>query len=710
MAEKAEYQAGNLQLQLLGVSDSAVSSINNTIKALNSLSRAVKKVAEANTVFAGQKIGLLFERISDATKSLDTTKLTTLASAAKSLSSISRISTIGNINFDKVSKGFENLTTAITPFIDKVKEAESSLNAMYGIMNKAGGKKLQNLLNNQPSGGGGGGSRALSFFGTTISLYGFYRLGGVVAKIAQSGADYAETLNLWEVAMGDNVDLATKFVDKMNEAYGISEKTLMNAQATFKNMIGSLGQVSQSTAYALSEGITQMAIDYASLYNVQFERAFSKFQAVLAGQVRPIRTESGFDVTETTLFQLYESLGGTKTMRQLTRTDKQLLSILSIYQQMTRSGAVGDLSKTMESYANQSRVMAEAWNEVVTYAGTLLTFAIQESGILTYINAALIFAGETLKAVAENLGAIQSFGDPFAEVSEGLGLSIDAADELNGKLAEFDKFRSLSGAGQGDIALDTRLIEALSSYTTILGNATLEARELAKSFGTMTGLFDADGNLNLENWKKFSTILESTVITVTTFFGAWLAISIIKFFVSPLGLAVTAISSLVFGISMFINAWDDMTGLQKVLGIIGSLAAAITATAVALKLLQGNWAAALSIGGIVGGAWIGTAALLANPIQDYATGGLPDKGTVFRAGEAGAEIVYNTPSGQSGVANVQQIAQATYNGTIKALNDWWGGSNAKKDVPQLSEASATGMYEAVTGVARSQGNTWSRAR
>ena len=46
----------------------------------------------------------------------------------------------------------------------------------------------------------------------------------------------------------------------------------MNAQATFKNMLGSLGQISESTAYALSEGITQMAIDYASLYNVNFEK------------------------------------------------------------------------------------------------------------------------------------------------------------------------------------------------------------------------------------------------------------------------------------------------------------------------------------------------------------------------------------------------------------------------------------------------------
>jgi hypothetical protein len=93
--------------------------------------------------------------------------------------------------------------------------------------------------------------------------------------------------------------------------------------------------------------------------------------------------------------------------------------------------------------------------------------------------------------------------------------------------------------------------------------------------------------------------------------------------------------------------------------------------------------------------------------QEYANGGLPDKGSMFIAGEAGAEYVYNMPNGQSGVANVQQIAQATYQGTMSALRDWWGGTGAKGDIPQLREANATGMYQAVTGVAKSYGEKWS---
>ena len=103
---------------------------------------------------------------------------------------------------------------------------------------------------------------------------------------------------------------------------------------------------------------------------------------------------------------------------------------------------------------------------------------------------------------------------------------------------------------------------------------------------------------------------------------------------------------------------------------------------------------ALSIGATVAGGFFTVSAL---SYDNYANGGLPDKGTLFRAGEAGAEIVYNTPSGQSGVVNVQQI-QMAFNG---ALNNWW--SSAKHDIPQFRESSKTGIYEVVKGEMRRRG-------
>ncbi len=550
------------------------------------------------------------------------------------------------------------------------------------------------------------------------------RLGKVVSSIAQAGADYTETLNLWETAMGNNVTKATEFVSKMNEAYGISEKTLMNAQATFKNMLGGLGNISDQMAYALSEGITQMAVDYASLYNQTFEQAFTKFEAALAGQVRPIRSVSGYDITENTLFQLYQSLGGEKTMRQLTRTEKQLLSILAIFQQMDRTGALGDLNKTMNSYANQSRVMAESWAQVKTYAGALLTYTIQESKLLVNINAILIFIGDVLKAVAENLGAIQHFSDPFQSVTESALSASDATDELNGKLLDFDKFRALNESSDTNaLGLDEKLVQAFANFDTILGNASMEARELANSFKVMSGLFDENGTFNPARWEEIINNIETVLylligILALKFFSKMTTGATALFKMLKKGLPIliadfkklefgamgvlSTISLLVLGITAFVQSWDDMSAIQRATTLFTSLAVALTATAIALHATH-NWAKALMVGGMVAGGALLVGSTISSAINDYKDGGLPDKGTVFRAGEAGAEIVYNTPSGQSGVANIKQIEQAMYGALVR-----YGNNNGGADQHTVFKIGEDEVFNAVTKSAKRRGLSFTK--
>lgn len=605
----------------------------------------------------------------------------------------------------KAIKNIDALTTSLSK-LDAMLTKVSAHDGISGLVDGSGSKK---------SGGGGkkGSNKTpkknktpsfskmfgLAKMGATIHMA--RKLGRVVASIAQAGSDYTETLNLWETAMHGNLDVATKFVDKMNEAYGVSEKTLMNAQATFKNMLGSLGRISDETAYRLSEGVTQMALDYASLYNQTFEQAMYKFQAALAGQVRPIRSVSGFDITETTLFQLYQALGGEKTMRQLNRTEKQLLSIYAIFQQMERSGTVGDLDKTMESYANQSRVASEMFKEVVQYSGILLTHSIQQAGILQKVNGFLIFLGDVLKAVAEEYGAIQHFGDPFEATTDGALAAQKATDELQGKLLDFDKFRALdSSGGDKDIGIDETLLKALSSYDSILEGAGMEAKNIATSLKTISGLFDESGAFNPERWEEISENIKTIAYTLVglvafnalskiagVFFtfkdGAIVATTAVKGLSKTIPTIIadfkklefgvmgvmTSISLLLIGIFAFTGAWDDMSGLQRALGIIIALTAATTAFAIALASTH-NMAKALMIAGMVTGGALTAYSFITSAInaKQFANGGLPDKGSLFVAGEAGAELVTNMGGGQSGVMNMEQLENAVARGMYVGLS------------------------------------------
>lgn len=371
-----------------------------------------------------------------------------------------------------------------TARINSTTNALKNLHKVISDINGAGG------VNGTINGGGGGSSssggasrsssargatslannlkKSLNFGSMIAKLY-FVRnitkqLGQDLAKVVQYGIDYEETLNLWQVAMKGNTAEARKFITEMNKAYGVSEATLMNYQAIFKNMLSSLGDISSEVSYDISELITQMALDYASLYNVGIEESMVKFQAALAGQVRPIRNESGYDVTQATLGEVYESIGGTKTVRQLSETEKRLLRILAVYRQM-KDTAVGDLENTITSTANQLRIMSDTVKDIATFVGVGLNQWLQQSKILIKLNAYLLALRELAISFAKSMGYVEPTGednksegqkqtDNLLEGAEGTADAYEEAnkqvDELQGKLLGFDKFQVLSSAGVDD--------------------------------------------------------------------------------------------------------------------------------------------------------------------------------------------------------------------------------------------------------------------
>lgn len=101
----------------------------------------------------------------------------------------------------------------------------------------------------------------------------------------RNSISFVETANLFEKSMGSYSTSAYNFVYRVADAFGIATETLMQYQATFNNIMKSLGNISQETAYDLSKTLTQMAIDYSSLYNFSIESSMEKFQSALVGLI-----------------------------------------------------------------------------------------------------------------------------------------------------------------------------------------------------------------------------------------------------------------------------------------------------------------------------------------------------------------------------------------------------------------------------------------
>ena len=617
------------------------------------------------------------------------------------------------VNNDNAARRINSITKAI----NKLESAVGGSKNIDSILDKINGVSPTSSKGKGSSKSSSGSGKNVGIFATLgkwsylINMTRYY--GRNLANLVQLSMNYVETQNLWQVSNRNNIAMASEFIDKMNKAYGISEATLMNYQALFNTMLSSLGKLSDETSSKLSEKLTQMALDFSSLYNVSIESAMQKFQAVLSGQVRPIRSVSGYDITENTIFDIYAGMGGEKTMRQLSQLEKRLLRIYAVFNQMEESGATGDLTKTINSASNQARIMSEQFKEAATWTGQIILSWLNSSGVFTYITAALTTITQIMKALAYEMNAVpQNF---FEGAMENVEETNDAVDELQGKLLSFDRFQALNSSTGATLGIDPIIEQLIEKINVGVGDINNEAQQLSEKWLEQLGLGQemyrvtlANGQvvkytreeyekldeatkstfLNVENYRaigdQFKEIydkLKPVVTLLLVFAGIGILSGITKLFklilsfTGVLSKTGTAIGLFITGLISILTA--DLTPLEKMLSVVVALAAAFAVASVAKNAFGvATWGKALAIGGIIAG----TAATVMTSIPKYATGGFPEDGLFFANS---GEMVGQFSNGKTAVANNEQIVtgitQGVYN-AMMAYNAQTRGQSGSGDV------------------------------
>lgn len=437
--------------------------------------------------------------------------------------SIDRLTLDIVVNNENATRRINNITKAI----EKLNTAMGKSGNIDKVLDKINNVSPTSTRGGSTSGGGSKRKDNVNIFATMgkwdymINMARYY--GRSLANIVQLSMDYVETQNLWQVANRNNLEMAEQFIQKMNKAYGVSEATLMNYQAIFKNMLSALGDLSDEVSSGLSMQLTQMALDFSSLYNVTIPSAMQKFQAVLSGQVRPIRSISGYDITENTIFDLYAGAGGEKTMRQLSQIEKRLLRIVAVFDQMSATGATGDMAKTIESASNQARIMSEQAKETLTWTGQLVLMWMDSAGILQHINAMLITMKNIMKAIAIDAGyQDKNFLDGLVTSAEDAG---EAVDDIQGKLLSFDKFEALNSNQSNILGIDQTVLDLLEKVKYETQDFQMEAQKLSDTW-TSWWVDSETGGLT-KAAKDLLDVLKSIGITIGVIVGLklsdWLA-------------------------------------------------------------------------------------------------------------------------------------------------------------------------------------------
>lgn len=299
----ANYQIGNIMLNFKVQSNNISNSINKVIKSFNKLNNIDLSGIKSNFNGLTQAITPFLDKIKSAEpalksfgKSLDFTKtyieiekLNEKLETIKSKSSTTKL--IDNAKLQKANAQLEITKQKLEQVKLKTKSIADK-NTLTNIKIEKANAQLK-VSNQRLEKINTTAAKTNKSFNQMFNLGRIYfwinytkRAAQAISNMMTSAIDFNETLNKFQVSMGDQYSTAIRFVNQLTYAFNLSTESIMNYQATFNNMLNAIGGLSRTTSYLLSETLTRMAIDYSSLFNVSIDRAMEQFQSVLSGQIK----------------------------------------------------------------------------------------------------------------------------------------------------------------------------------------------------------------------------------------------------------------------------------------------------------------------------------------------------------------------------------------------------------------------------------------
>ena len=416
--------------------------------------------------------------------------------------------------------------------------------------------------------------KSASKFATTIgTLYvKFWLLARVVGKLwssVKSSFDYLETVNYFSSSFEAIAKKATSTLSDAGEesaqAYyksftdtaqtltrkmtgfdisggqltmtkganlGLDPNTTLNYQTTFAQIASSMG-VASDKAVMLSNVLTEIGADLASVKNMDFEEVWQNMASGLVGMSRAV-DKYGVNIRASAMQEKLLSLGIQANVKDLSQADKALLRTIIILD--STKYAVGDLADTLDMPANQIRMLTANLHKLAMMFGSLFLPILKK--VLPYINAFVIALQRLMQTLMNVFGIDLSSmlpkggagaSDALSDVlddAEGTGdaledatdqakklknnlLGIDELNILNDNQDDKDNLDDLGVSG----LLDQAFLDAISEYQSAWDEAfkRLENKaqeiadrivEWAKNVWKPIGeAWDAVGDYVIEKWK-----------------------------------------------------------------------------------------------------------------------------------------------------------------------------------------------------------------
>lgn len=601
--------------------------LSASAKSINSVGNAIKKIAAVD--IGGIDLSGLSGKMSELQSGLsplaglDASGLKGIGSAINALGKIPGLTNkLDSSTLDAFAKACEKISTSLTPLasqLDKVGNAFAKLPPQLSkVVTQANRVTAANekqrksylSLSNQMNGFMRNMAKLVSL--KAIADY----LGNAVAKFN----DFYEATNMFGVSMKGLTGEADNFIQKMQTLLGIDPTEAMNNMATIQGLTTSFGLASDK-AYILSKNLTQLGYDLSSLKNIPVKEAFTKLQAAISGELEPIR-RSGVDISNARLQQELYALGITTSISKLSQADKAILRYIAIMKQA--GDAQGDLARTLNSPANQIRILQAQLSELARAVGSVLYPALKS--ILPPLIAAVELVKEFVQWIAKLMGVKTV---DFPDMSKTSASVEDTSDALDNAAASAGKAKKAlkdytMGFDELNIIDPTKGSSGSGSGSGVAGNI---LGDVDLSQYDMFKQYNEDFAKQIDAIKQKIKAMLPLIATVATALAAWKLTNLIMDIVDAIH-KMNALKSIVLGLGVFtVGIVLEITGIKDaiengvngknfaeiVLGaLIGTTGAAILGKGIAQFIVTGfgNTAVGAAIkaaGGSTAGAIIGAA-------------------------------------------------------------------------------------------------------
>lgn len=190
-------------------------------------------------------------------------------------------------------------------------------------------------------------------------------IGKIVKESISIAMESYESESLFETSLGALAGQAREWSNELENSLGLNGVELRRNAGLLYTMTSSMG-LAQDQAYDMSTALVELSADMASFYNMSSDEAFAKLKSGLTGEAEPLKA-LGILIDDNTIKQYAYAQGIADVGAELTQQEKVLARYAAIMGQTTT--AQGDLARTIDSPANQLRLLQNELNKAKLAAG-----------------------------------------------------------------------------------------------------------------------------------------------------------------------------------------------------------------------------------------------------------------------------------------------------------------------------------------------------